>query len=126
MVHRAEGRRRPVDLPAHLRQVGALAAEQLAHRAVAVGLAAAEEAIRGPWHKYPPVSGFLDVREAIANKFKRENNLDYKPEQTIVGTGGKQILFNAFMATVNPGDEVIVTPITDMGSIVPKPYSRSP
>ncbi|WP_296738300.1 pyridoxal phosphate-dependent aminotransferase, partial [Mesorhizobium sp.] len=52
------------------------------------------------------------LREAIAKKFKRENNLDYRPEQTIVGTGGKQILFNAFMATLNPGDEVII----------PRPY----
>ena len=48
------------------------------------------------------------LREAIAAKFKRENGLDYKPSQTIVGTGGKQILFNAFMATLNPGDEVII------------------
>ena len=45
---------------------------------------------------------------AIAAKFKRENGLDYKPSQTIVGTGGKQILFNAFMATINPGDEVVI------------------
>lgn len=58
--------------------------------------------------KYPPVSGIVPLREAIARKFKRENNLDYKPAQTIVGTGGKQILFNAFMATLNPGDEVII------------------
>ena len=58
--------------------------------------------------KYPPVSGIAPLREAIAEKFKRENSLDYKPEQTIVGTGGKQILFNAFMATLNPGDEVII------------------
>ncbi|GGA96646.1 aspartate aminotransferase A [Brucella endophytica] len=58
--------------------------------------------------KYPPVSGIPELRQAIAAKFKRENGLDYKPEQTIVGTGGKQILFNAFMATLNPGDEVII------------------
>ncbi|TYR30491.1 pyridoxal phosphate-dependent aminotransferase [Mesorhizobium microcysteis] len=73
---------------------------------------AAIEAIRRGETKYPPVSGIVPLREAIARKFKRENNLDYKPEQTIVGTGGKQILFNAFMATLNPGDEVIV----------PRPY----
>ena len=48
------------------------------------------------------------LREAIAAKFKRENGLDYKAADTIVGTGGKQILFNAFMATMNPGDEVII------------------
>lgn len=69
---------------------------------------AAIAAIRRGETKYPPVSGIVPLREAIAQKFKRENNLDYKPEQTIVGTGGKQILFNAFMATLNPGDEVVV------------------
>lgn len=73
---------------------------------------AAIEAIRRGETKYPPVSGIVPLREAIAKKFKRENNLDYRPEQTIVGTGGKQILFNAFMATLNPGDEVII----------PRPY----
>jgi len=73
---------------------------------------AAIEAIRRGETKYPPVSGIAPLREAIAKKFKRENNLDYKPEQTIVGTGGKQILFNALMATLNPGDEVVI----------PRPY----
>ncbi|TIU25566.1 MAG: pyridoxal phosphate-dependent aminotransferase, partial [Mesorhizobium sp.] len=73
---------------------------------------AAIEAIRRGETKYPPVSGIVPLREAIVEKFKRENNLDYRPEQTIVGTGGKQILFNAFMATLNPGDEVII----------PRPY----
>jgi aspartate aminotransferase len=73
---------------------------------------AAIAAIRRGETKYPPVSGIAPLREAVAAKFKRENRLDYKPEQTIVGTGGKQILFNAFMATLNPGDEVII----------PKPY----
>ncbi|MER0238328.1 pyridoxal phosphate-dependent aminotransferase [Fulvimarina sp. MAC8] len=58
--------------------------------------------------KYTPVSGIPQLREAIAAKFKRENGLDYEPAQTIVGTGGKQILFNAFMATLNKGDEVII------------------
>ncbi|WP_457941334.1 pyridoxal phosphate-dependent aminotransferase [Mesorhizobium sp. 10J20-29] len=69
---------------------------------------AAIAAIKRGETKYPPVSGIAPLREAIAKKFKRENNLDYRPEQTIVGTGGKQILFNAFMATLNPGDEVII------------------
>jgi aspartate aminotransferase len=69
---------------------------------------AAIEAIRRGETKYPPVSGIPSLREAIARKFKRENNLDYRPEQTIVGTGGKQILFNALMATLNHGDEVII------------------
>lgn len=58
--------------------------------------------------KYTPVAGIPELRKAIADKFKRENGLDCKPEQVIVGTGGKQILFNAFMATINPGDEVII------------------
>jgi aspartate aminotransferase len=58
--------------------------------------------------KYPPVSGIQPLREAIAAKFKRENGLDYKPSQTIVSTGGKQVLFNAFMATLNAGDEVVI------------------
>ncbi|WP_297300189.1 pyridoxal phosphate-dependent aminotransferase [uncultured Methylovirgula sp.] len=58
--------------------------------------------------KYTPVAGIQPLREAIAAKFKRENGLDYKASQTIVGTGGKHILFNAFLATVNPGDEVII------------------
>ena len=58
--------------------------------------------------KYTPISGIPQLRQAIADKFKRENNLDYKPEETIVGTGGKQVLFNAFMATLNEGDEVVI------------------
>ncbi len=69
---------------------------------------AAIEAINRGETKYTPVSGITPLREAIAKKFKRENGLDYKPTQTIVGTGGKQILFNAFAATLNPGDEVII------------------
>ncbi|WP_127522357.1 pyridoxal phosphate-dependent aminotransferase [Mesorhizobium sp. Z1-4] len=69
---------------------------------------AAIDAIRRGETKYTPVSGIMPLREAIAAKFKRENNLDYKPAQTIVATGGKQILFNAFMATLNPGDEVVI------------------
>jgi aspartate aminotransferase len=69
---------------------------------------AAIAAIRRGETKYTPVPGIVPLREAIAKKFKRENGLDYKPTQTIVGTGGKQILFNAFLATCNPGDEVVI------------------
>jgi aspartate aminotransferase len=58
--------------------------------------------------KYTPVAGIAPLREAIAAKFKRENGLDYKASQTIVGTGGKHILFNAFLATLNKGDEVLM------------------
>lgn len=69
---------------------------------------AAIDAINRGETKYTPVSGIPELREAIAKKFKRENNLEYTAAQTIVGTGGKQILFNAFMATMNPGDEVVI------------------
>ncbi|MBC8717043.1 pyridoxal phosphate-dependent aminotransferase [Ochrobactrum sp. Marseille-Q0166] len=69
---------------------------------------AAIDAINRGETKYTPVAGIPELRQAIVAKFKRENGLDYKPEQVIVGTGGKQILFNALMATLNPGDEVIV------------------
>ena len=69
---------------------------------------AAIEAIRQGKTKYTPVAGIPELRQAIATKLKRENNLDYKPQQIIVGTGGKQVLFNAFMATLNKGDEVII------------------
>jgi aspartate aminotransferase len=69
---------------------------------------AAIAAIRRGETKYTPVSGIVPLREAIARKFKRENGLDYKPSQTIVGTGGKQVIYNALLATLNPGDEVII------------------
>ena len=69
---------------------------------------AAIAAIRRGETKYTPVPGIVPLRDAIAKKFKRENGLDYRPAQTIVGTGGKQILFNAFLATCNPGDEVVI------------------
>ncbi len=69
---------------------------------------AAIAAIQRGETKYTPVAGIPALREAISAKFKRENRLDYKPSQIIVGTGGKQVLFNAFMATLNKGDEVII------------------
>ncbi|KQO69673.1 aspartate aminotransferase [Methylobacterium sp. Leaf102] len=62
--------------------------------------------------KYTPVSGIVPLREAIVTKFKRENGLDYKASQTIVGTGGKHVIYNALLATLNPGDEVVI----------PRPY----
>src|SRR5215208_7412787 len=58
--------------------------------------------------KYTAVDGIPELKAAIIRKFKRENGLDYKPSQIIVGTGGKQVLYNAFMATMNPDDEVII------------------
>ncbi len=69
---------------------------------------AAIKAIQAGKTKYTAVDGIPELKKAIADKFKRENGLDYKPSQVTVGTGGKQVLFNALMATVNPGDEVIV------------------
>ncbi|MCX7327102.1 MAG: pyridoxal phosphate-dependent aminotransferase [Hyphomicrobiales bacterium] len=68
---------------------------------------AAIDAIRRGETKYTPVSGIQPLREAVAKKFKRENNLDYKASQTIVSTGGKHVIYNALLATLNPGDEVI-------------------
>src|SRR6266581_4143146 len=58
--------------------------------------------------KYTAVDGIPELKAAVAAKFKRENNLDYTPKQIIIGTGGKQVLYNALMATLNPGDEVII------------------
>jgi aspartate aminotransferase len=69
---------------------------------------AAIAAIRRGETKYTALDGIPELKRAIAAKFKRENGLDYKPSQISVGTGGKQVLFNALMATVNPGDEVII------------------
>jgi len=58
--------------------------------------------------RYTPPDGIPELKEAICAKFKRDNGLDYVPAQVSVGTGGKQILYNALMATLNPGDEVII------------------
>jgi len=70
---------------------------------------AAIKAIRdGRASKYTNVDGIAELKDAIVKKFKRENGLDYKPSQVTVGTGGKQVLYNAFVATLNPGDEVII------------------
>src|SRR5579884_313384 len=70
---------------------------------------AAIRAIReGKAAKYTAVDGIPELKAAVARKFKRENQLDYKPSQIIIGTGGKQVLYNALVATLNPGDEVII------------------
>jgi aspartate aminotransferase len=65
-------------------------------------------AIRNNDTKYTDVDGTVALKEAICVKFKRENGLEYKPDQISVGTGGKQVLYNALMATLDPGDEVII------------------
>ncbi len=69
---------------------------------------AAKKAIDDNFTHYPPVAGYADLKEAISKKFKRDNNLDYKTDQIVVSTGGKQAIYQAVMATVNPGDEVII------------------
>ncbi|MDD5586567.1 MAG: pyridoxal phosphate-dependent aminotransferase [Alphaproteobacteria bacterium] len=69
---------------------------------------AAVAAIKRGETRYTAVDGTAELKQAIGGKFKRENGLDYKPEQIIVCAGGKQVLFNAIMATVGPDDEVII------------------
>jgi aspartate aminotransferase len=58
--------------------------------------------------KYTAVEGLAELKNAVVKKFKRENHLDYTPKQIIVSTGGKQVLYNALMVTLNPGDEVLI------------------
>ena len=69
---------------------------------------AAKRAIDAGETKYTPIPGTLALRQAICDKLKRDNSLDYAPEQVIVSCGGKQVIYNAFMATLDPGDEVII------------------
>ncbi|PKO98058.1 MAG: aspartate aminotransferase [Bacteroidetes bacterium HGW-Bacteroidetes-9] len=69
---------------------------------------AAREALDQNYTFYPPVNGYLDLRKAIALKLKRDNDLEYSPEQIVVSTGAKQALANTMLSLVNPGDEVLV------------------
>jgi aspartate aminotransferase len=69
---------------------------------------AAKDAIDHNFSYYTPVVGYLDLREAVCRKLKRENNLDYTPEQIVVSTGAKQSIANAILSTINAGDEVLV------------------
>src|SRR5690606_35606410 len=70
---------------------------------------AAKKAIdEGKYFAYPPVAGYQDLREAIAAKYQKENNVPYKAENIVVSNGAKQSIANAFLALLNPGDEVIV------------------
>lgn len=69
---------------------------------------AAIDAIRDNWSHYPPVAGYPDLRQAICDKFKRDNDLDYAPENIIVSTGAKQSIANLVMAVIEEGDEVII------------------
>lgn len=77
------------DTPAHIRE-------------------AAKKAIDEGFTHYTPVAGYADVRQAVVHKLKRDNGLDYTPEQIVVSTGAKQCLANAVLSIVNPGDEVII------------------
>src|SRR5215212_7538687 len=94
---------------------------------------AAKKAIDDNWRHYPPVAGYLDLREAICEKLKRDNDLDYKPENIIVSAGAKQSLANAVLAIVNKDDEVIIpTPywvtyseIVKLGEAIPRLVSTS-
>lgn len=102
--------------------ISARAAEMKSLGGDVIGLAAGEPDFDTPQHikdaaiaalsqgktKYTAVEGTLALRKAIAKKFKQENNLDYTPDQIIVGIGAKHVIFNAFLATLNPGDEVII------------------
>ena len=71
-------------------------------------ITAAEEAMARGETKYTDPDGSPALKQAVCDKFKRDNNLDYVPAQITIGTGGKQVLYNALMATLNPGDEVII------------------
>lgn len=102
--------------------ISARAAEMKALGDDVIGLAAGEPDFDTPQHikdaaiaalsqgktKYTAVEGTLALRKAIARKFKQENNLDYQPNQIIVGTGAKHVIFNALLSTLNPEDEVII------------------
>ena len=77
------------DTPAHIREAGI-------------------DAIHAGKTRYTAVDGIPELKQAICAKFKRDNGLEYVPAQVTVGTGGKQVLYNAFMATLNPGDEVVI------------------
>ena len=69
---------------------------------------AAKKAVDENWSHYPPVAGYPELRQAVCEKLKRDNNLDYKPENIIVSTGAKQSLANAVFAVVDTGDEVVI------------------
>ena len=69
---------------------------------------AAKKAIDDNFSYYTHVSGYVELREAICKKFKRDNHVDYTPDEIVVSTGAKQSIANAVLCLVNPGDEVIV------------------
>ena len=69
---------------------------------------AAIQAVKDNWNSYSPVDGYADLKTAICNKFKRDNNLDYSPTQIVVSTGAKQSIANVCMVLLDPGDEVLL------------------
>ena len=69
---------------------------------------AAKQAIDDNWSRYSPVPGYLDLREAICEKLRCENGLEYTPAQIVVGNGAKPAVCNTLLALINPGDEVII------------------
>jgi len=69
---------------------------------------AAIKAVEDNWNSYSPVDGYADLKTAICNKFKRDNQLDYNPSQIVVSTGAKQSIANVCMVLLNPGDEVLL------------------
>ena len=69
---------------------------------------AAKKAIDDNWSHYTPVAGYLDLREAVCHKFKRDNGLEYKPENVVISTGAKQSLANVILSVIDVGDEVII------------------
>src|ERR1700712_2136192 len=69
---------------------------------------AAKKAVDENYSHYTPVAGYLDLREAVCTKFKRDNNLDFKPENIVVSTGAKQSLANTILALVDKDEEVII------------------
>ena len=69
---------------------------------------AAKKAIDDNYSKYPPVPGYNDLREAISNKFREENGIDYSPDQIVVSAGGKHSIINVILTIINPGDEVVL------------------
>jgi len=100
--------RRSRELRAAGRDIIDLSLGEPDHDPPAFALDAAREALNGNWHKYSPVNGYADVREAIANKFERDNGLSFTPDQIVVSTGAKQALINVIMSLVGPGDEVVI------------------
>jgi aspartate aminotransferase len=69
---------------------------------------AAKEAIDQGYFHYPPIPGYLDLRQAISDKFKRDNQINYAPSQIVVSTGAKQSIANVVLSLINPGDEVLL------------------